>query len=174
MKKMLILPILLLLSFGSAQAATTSVTVPGTFVVPAGGIVDLTPSQIDTVGAGASDFEYFWKVNVASAISTISAAITLNSTQFTNAVLALLAADKTTVLTSGAALPGTEVGLSYPMLSGTDYFVRFSGDLDNAQESVVISVSNVPVPAAAWLFGTALLGLFGFKRSARKSGVVAA
>lgn len=37
-----------------------------------------------------------------------------------------------------------------------DYQITFSGD---------VTVSAVPVPAAAWLFGSGLIGLFGFRKS---------
>ena len=37
----------------------------------------------------------------------------------------------------------------------------------------VTSVTTVPVPAAAWLFGTALLGLFGFRRKSKQEGLAA-
>ena len=35
---------------------------------------------------------------------------------------------------------------------------------DTLQLELVSAVSTVPVPAAAWLFGTGLLGLLGFAR----------
>jgi hypothetical protein len=40
-------------------------------------------------------------------------------------------------------------------------------------EIYVMSLTTVPVPAAVWLFGTAMLGLFGMRRKA-KMGAVAA
>jgi hypothetical protein len=43
------------------------------------------------------------------------------------------------------------------------------GDFDD----LVIRISAVPVPAAVWLFGTAMLGLFGLRRKS-KTGAVAA
>lgn len=42
--------------------------------------------------------------------------------------------------------------------------LRFLQDTDNLAD-----ISPVPVPAAAWLFGSALLGFFGFSR--RKANV---
>ena len=49
-------------------------------------------------------------------------------------------------------------GKSYRITMSNTGFVNFSGQY-------LLSVSNVPVPAALWLFGSALLGLFGFKAS---------
>jgi len=43
-------------------------------------------------------------------------------------------------------------------VSRMDLSLRHSGAIDN------IVVSNVPLPAAAWLFGSALIGFAGFKR----------
>lgn len=41
-----------------------------------------------------------------------------------------------------------------------------SGNSGSASYDVAVNVSSVPVPAAAWLFGSALLGLSAFKRKA--------
>jgi len=60
-------------------------------------------------------------------------------------------------------------GETYPMLlsfSATGTSDSYGTSLDN------VSVSAVPVPAAVWLFGSALVGLFGASR--RKSSAIAA
>ena len=58
------------------------------------------------------------------------------------------------------------------MLSaGTTYWVDFYS-IESTALSYDVSVSQVPVPAAVWLFGSALMGLFGASR--RKSTAVAA
>lgn len=44
------------------------------------------------------------------------------------------------------------------------YLLDFIGKTDVLRLSVVSSASAVPVPAAAWLFGSALIGLVGIKR----------
>lgn len=55
-----------------------------------------------------------------------------------------------------------------------DYLFDFMGSTDFVRLSVVSAetggpgtVSPVPLPAAAWLFGSAMLGLFGFSRRRR-------
>lgn len=49
-------------------------------------------------------------------------------------------------------------------MSADTLFSAYSGDLGAWVVADDISVSAVPVPAAAWLFGSALLGFFGFSR----------
>lgn len=41
------------------------------------------------------------------------------------------------------------------------------------QDDLVVAVSVVPVPAAVWLFGTAMLGLFGMRRKSKMEAVAA-
>jgi len=56
------------------------------------------------------------------------------------------------------------------ILSGTGFAGSFANDFNNspfAGMADVASVSPVPVPAAAWLFGSALIGLIGFSRRRR-------
>ncbi len=58
---------------------------------------------------------------------------------------------------------GTSLGFSQVLLNG-DYFIRFSGTVTGAPV-LQGQISAVPVPAAVWLFGSALVGLFGVRRS---------
>ena len=56
---------------------------------------------------------------------------------------------------------------SLTMLSGVDYKFVFSGIANGSYGGNYVmdySVSAVPVPAAAWLFGTGLIGLVGVAR----------
>jgi|GEM_PF-5202281 len=57
---------------------------------------------------------------------------------------------------------------NYLLMSGVDYIVRVTG---TAPAAYSIS-AETPLPAAVWLFGSALMGLFGASR--RKSTAVAA
>ena len=77
--------------------------------------------------------------------------------------------------TGGAAAPGTyslfttDITLN---VEGTDEFggtmdaaiYEFSTDCPDANCTFTRTVSNVPVPAAVWLFGSGLLGLIGVAR----------
>ncbi len=61
----------------------------------------------------------------------------------------------------GNSIRNTEVG------GHADYQITFSSDTLNFTVSdKTINVSAVPVPAAAWLFGSSLIGLFARKRYA--------
>lgn len=85
---------------------------------------------------------------------------------------------------AGSPIPDTSTfdnEQAYGFWSGTEYApdpygawyfdtnngTQYSGDKDNQFSAWAVSrgqVAAVPVPAAAWLFGPAVLGLLGFKR----------
>ena len=51
--------------------------------------------------------------------------------------------------------------------AGKDYIVRVSnegGNIGSTADYSLEMISAIPVPAAVWLFGTALVGLMGFRR----------
>jgi hypothetical protein len=56
--------------------------------------------------------------------------------------------------------------LAFSMVMDNDYLVRLAGSpAGSANYSLQLaSIAPVPIPAAAWLFGTALIGLSGFGR----------
>lgn len=61
------------------------------------------------------------------------------------------------------------LALGGPVLGQTIEFTSFLGlgiqdDRDNDYAFAGINISVVPIPAAAWLFGTALIGLVGFSK----------
>ena len=62
--------------------------------------------------------------------------------------------------------------LNAELTAGETYVVRMSNEsltaaLGTDPNYTVKVISAVPVPAAVWLFGTALVGLFGFKRKSQ-------
>jgi len=66
------------------------------------------------------------------------------------------------------------LALGGPVLGKKIEFTAFQGsnlqdDADNDYALAALTVSAVPVPAAVWLFGTALAGLIGFSKR-RKAG----
>ena len=65
------------------------------------------------------------------------------------------------------------LGLGFAMTAGETYTISLAGTATGVGSDYRLEVSAVPVPAAAWLFGTALLGLFGVQRNKAK-GLVAA
>jgi len=62
--------------------------------------------------------------------------------------------------------------LTYYLLDGVDYLITVTGTSKFDGTKLDLSVEAVPLPAAVWLFGSALMGLFGVSR--RKSSAVAA
>lgn len=76
----------------------------------------------------------------------------------------------------GINTSGTNQGAYWGFDAGSSIISRF--ELSNAYivaGDLQSSVSNVPVPAAAWFLGTALLGLMGYnKRKARQAEALAA
>mgnify|MGYP000317683218 CR=1 FL=1 len=64
------------------------------------------------------------------------------------------------------------LSLTYRFLSGVNYTIVAMGLGEFVNTQVDLTVKAVPVPAAVWLFGSALMGLFGVSR--RKSSVMAA
>lgn len=64
--------------------------------------------------------------------------------------------------------PFTDDGVSgSPMVDGPFYGVNVNFDIGSGNSLEVLSVTSVPVPSAAWLFGSGLIGLVGMAR--RKS-----
>lgn len=70
--------------------------------------------------------------------------------------------------TGGDAL-GLYSGLGGIILSGTGFGGSFANDFGSNPFGAMADVGVVPVPAAVWLFGSALLGLIGYNRR-RKIG----
>ncbi len=68
-------------------------------------------------------------------------------------------------------IENTSGSFSMVLATASNYSVRFLGT-DGLAGSATLSASAVPVPAAVWLFGSALMGLFGASR--RKSSAIAA
>ena len=85
----------------------------------------------------------------------------------------------TTLNTSTLCVPGTDCignvlsggslftddGISgSPMIDGPFIGLNVNFDIGSGNSLEVLSVSSVPVPAAAWLFGSGLIGLIGIAR----------
>jgi len=73
---------------------------------------------------------------------------------------------------TGSSGDGGYAKLNFLALVGAGQNIEFSAsflsglrdDRDNDYALAAITVSAIPIPAAAWLFGTALLGFIGFSR----------
>lgn len=58
--------------------------------------------------------------------------------------------------------------ISMDAIGATDWAVYAGGAFTNTYESAIVNPSEVPLPAAAWLFGSGLLGLVGVRRRAAR------
>ena len=138
-----------------------------TGLVPAGGIYDVA---------------FAWEITTLDALTAITvSSVNGGANPWTEVVVAILSVSN--ALTSDLidiipAAGSSSMSTSYA--SGDTFRVALFGNLTDAaktaidggatvQASYELNVSAVPVPAAVWLFGTALLGLMGFKRKASVS-----
>jgi hypothetical protein len=133
-------------------------------------------TNVDTLGVTEDSFAHLYQINVSESLQTLSSTITFASTAITDAVLSILDMDMTTVLASTSVSAGVEASLSWLMTNPPgEYWVQFSGTLVDAIDSYQLKVSAVPLPAAVWLFGSAMIGMIGFgRRKSIKGNAVAA
>ena len=75
-----------------------------------------------------------------------------------------------------APITGTQSGasLSFTMIAGEIYRIVLMGTDLGTSPDYTLQISAIPIPAAALLFGSALLGLFGFGRRKDKEGAALA
>lgn len=58
--------------------------------------------------------------------------------------------------------------------AANDLWYTIRDSFDNEHEQMYVTmISTVPVPAAVWLFGTAMLGLFGLRRKSKMEAIAA-
>ena len=71
---------------------------------------------------------------------------------------------------TGGDLAGLYGGTGGIILTGTGFtdWANYGGNTPFSGMSDTFAVSPIPVPAAVWLFGSALLGLAGFGRHSRR------
>lgn len=142
------------------QVSTQTTTIPVSFDMLFGlantFAVSFNPLVFDvnaTAGAGLFNIRVFDKSN-----ALIFSQDSINAAAFTNP----------TTLIGVVAMPGEDIGRIN--LFGTGNIVgggsiQFTG----ADNISVYTVQPVPVPAAVWLFGSALFGMAGFRRQTRSS-----
>ncbi len=108
--------------------------------------------------------------NAGSGVSSSITAVSLELNGFINI-------DNFGASLNGTALslssgPGGTTALFNGALADGMYTLLFSGDVTGSAGGIItgaIAVQPVPLPAAVWLFGSALIGLFGFRRSSLTS-----
>jgi hypothetical protein len=125
------------------------------------------------------DVAFAWEITTLNALTAITvSSVNGGSNPWTEIVVAILSAGN--VLTGDLlnimpAAGSSAMGTTYA--SGDTFRVALFGNLTDAaktkiaggktvQASYELNVSAVPVPAAVWLFGTAIFGLLGFRKKA--------
>lgn len=63
--------------------------------------------------------------------------------------------------------------IGFQMTAGETYTVNLEGTPTGSGSDYRLEVSQVPVPAAVWLFGSAILGLVGLRRKGKMDAVAA-
>ena len=132
------------------------------------------------------DVAFAWEITTLDALTAITvSSVNGGSNPWTEVVVAILGAGN--VLTGDLlnimpAAGSSAMGTTYA--SGDTFRVALFGNLtdaakatiaggDTVQASYELNVSAVPVPAAVWLFGTALFGLLGFRKKASMAAAAA-
>jgi len=149
-------------------------------------VVDYTFSGADSWASGNNDavanvaFDTTWMIELTKELkTTIQFSNTFDETSIfgSGVTLTSLAVDgPATSWTSSISAPGGSVLFSAVLQAGT-YALNMASPLGGMEEqggsySVGVLTAETPLPAAVWLFGSALMGLFGASR--RKSTAVAA
>lgn len=121
--------------------------------------------NVDTTGDIEDSFIHLYYITVSQDLNTLTSALTFATSEITDAVLSILTFDMTSVLASTTVTAGVESSLAWLMTSPPgDYWIQFSGILVDSIDSYQLKISAVPIPAAIWLFGSALIGMIGFGR----------
>jgi len=155
-------------TLGDAQGAVSSVD-SGSSVYGFQGV-----SGAEDNVAGDTTFSWFLTVDPTQASAVLNGASpSLYVTLSNVAVTSVSGSDIGSVIDTSSNLISGDLSVMGTLLSGSIYEVALDFFVaDGKGGSIDINVSSVPVPAAVWLFGSALMGLFGVSR--RKSTAVAA
>ena len=117
----------------------------------------------------STSFSDTWQVTLDSfSPTTLNIANTLGPISAFNFEYKLNAAALNWTSYDTSSFGGRELSISLANITG--FFLRVSGDVTGVQGGYQMRVETIPVPAAVWLFGSAMVGLAGFSR--RKSSTV--
>jgi len=194
MKKILVGLFFVMFAF-QVSAATTYIATD-TLDLSDASAFDKSGVQGVDLGVSGTAFSLVYMLNIVDQVDGILSISTSNpGTDFTfniwgesssSAVIGSLLDENSNVVAhevSGLSLTALEgssasfLGLASQLLlggylPGTTLFVEIAGTSNGLLTDLDVSVQAVPVPAAVWLFGSALMGLVGVSR--RKSTAVAA
>lgn len=162
--KKAILGLSMLLGAVSANAA----------IVPVGASYGLTNGTTYNFTESATDqyFEFFSSYNSTLTLDVLFGEVT--AALFTDATNVF--ADGSAEVNAGTVVANTGLVFStdglvtYALNAGQTYVLRLRGDA-TAPFALAAAVATVPVPAAAWLFGSAMVGFGALRR--RKNAVMA-
>lgn len=164
MKKTILASVLALGFAASANAAIVPVT--NTVTLPVSGNVTLGgPTLGGTVAiqyweiVNPSQFDMPTIISYVGSLAPANAPLVWDI--FADLDAAAGSADTGALLATGTiGGAGNPTFAVYPFLAGTNYVLKFS----TVAAGTVANVSSVPVPAAAWLFGSALFGAGALRR----------
>ncbi|QEW06235.1 hypothetical protein [Nitrincola iocasae] len=176
MKKLLLGAVLMLASF-AVSAASVSITNP-TVTTGSGNVASFTAPDIQYTFGSAFDageaVSLSWDTELTGA-ALAQANFSVSST-LVDWSLSIFDGLNETVLTSNNAA-NTLVSSLFTMASGTVYNIVMTGTAAISSFTVGFSyppaVSEVPLPAAVWLFGSVLLGGLALRRRSRKENMQA-
>lgn len=155
--KKAILGLSLLLGAVSANAA----------IVPVDASYGLTNATTYNFTETSTDqyFEFFSSYNSTLTLDVLSGEVT--AALFTDATNIFgngtAEINANTLVTNTGLLFSTSSLVTYALNAGQTYVLRLRGDA-TAPFAVAAAVATVPVPAAAWLFGSAVMGFGALRR----------
>jgi len=128
--------------------------------------------EIQGIANVTGDFSISYDLSVAP--STGIRNVTVENPDENITITSVIITDSASATIASAIFDGTgSWNMSAYLFNTTTYTLTILGGLaGNFGGSVTTTVSAVPLPAAVWLFGSALVGLFGASR--RKSSAMAA
>jgi hypothetical protein len=155
---------------GQPSSTTVSLTDVGTPVV--------SSTPLDTTGLADGFIHDFIFQAVQDTFASITTGVQLSSGNASAIVSPLIMqvwriVAGVDILEASASL---DVGVNptaseaVALMAGETYVVRMSnegGSIGSAADYTLNVLTPVPVPAAVWLFGTAMVGLFGLRRKSR-------
>lgn len=163
------------LSFSSTSWAASVAFSPNP-IVPGGPVATFEQvlGTVDGGGALALPLDATFTVDASPGLAApvVNANLSLNSGTGSVSNLTAQLFDSANALVTDlivSVLPaslGTTLGFNEVLASG-DYRIRFSG-IVTGNPVLQGQINAVPIPAAVWLFGSALVGLFGIRRTQSK------
>ncbi len=135
-----------------------------------GGLTDGTSFSHEYIFSVVADTTFAISTTIENTLGGLSSAFTVNMYDLSNSIDL-----GTTALILDAPNNNKSATVGLNMIAGDSYMITLAGDTGTSENTAnyTMKLQVVPVPAAVWLFGTALLGLLGFRRKDSIDGAVA-